>query len=250
MLARPAAVAAVPLADRLTSRSVNGGAAPRVVAGRGLRCERLARGFDRSKAMFAPSLRHARVAVPTPALEDRLAAHRARDQRARPRFDGWRLRDTRAQRRVGNAAACACGEARPFALIRGRLPPICFRCERLAHGREPYDLNHVFGKRNSPLTIRYPVNDHRAVFNVKQLDWTPESLENPNGDPLLEALARFHGLDNNVVHMLADCIAFAPKLKRVQDLLVTVSGPNWREKLEAAAARKRAAAAKRGQSGR
>ena len=43
----------------------------------------------------------------------------------------------------------------------------------------------------SPLTIRYPVNDHRAVFNVKQLDWTPESLENPNGDPLLEAMARF-----------------------------------------------------------
>jgi hypothetical protein len=160
------------------------------------------------------------------------------------------LRDTRASRRVGRRAACACGEPRPFALISGRSPPLCFRCERLAHGRAPYDLNHVFGKRNSPLTIRYPVNDHRAIFNVKQLDWTPESLENPNGDPLLEALARFHGLDNNVVHMLADCIAFAPRLKHMQDLLVTVYGPNWPAKLEEAAARKRVAAAKRGQRGR
>src|SRR5579862_2821785 len=110
------------------------------------------------------------------------------------------LRGTRAQRRVGSAAACACSEARTFALIARRSPPICFRCERLARGREPYEDNHVFGKRNSALTIRYPVNDHRAIFNVKQLDWTAESLENPNGDPLLEAMARFHGLDDNVVH--------------------------------------------------
>ena len=100
---------------------------------------------------------------------------------------------------------------------------------------QPYELNHVFGKRNSPLTIRYPINDHRAVFNVKQLDWTPETLENVNGDPLLEAMARFHGLDNNVVQMLADCIEFLPKMKLVRDQLVAVYGANWPEKLEQAA---------------
>lgn len=169
--------------------------------------------------------------------------------RERDPIGAW-LRDTRAQRRVGHIAACACGETRPFALISGRSPPICYRCERLAHGREPYELNHVFGKANSPLTIRYPINDHRAVFNVKQLEWTPESLENSNGDPLLEAMARFHGLDNNVVHMLADCIEFLPKMKHIRDLLVTVYGPNWQAKLEAAAARKRVTAAKRGQRDR
>lgn len=157
------------------------------------------------------------------------------------------LRSSRSRRRVGAGAACACGEARPFALISGRSPPICFRCERLAHGREPYEDNHVFGKRNSALTIRYPINDHRAVFNVKQLDWTPETLENVHGDPLLEAMARFRGLDNNVVQMLADCIEFLPKMKHVRDQLVEVYGPNWPEKLEAAAARKRATAAKRAQ---
>ncbi len=164
--------------------------------------------------------------------------------RERDPIGAW-LRGTRASRRVGHRAACACGENRPFALISGRSPPICFRCERLAHGREPYEDNHVFGKRNSALTIRYRINDHRAVFNVKQLDWTPESLENPNHDPLLEAMARFHGLDDNVAHMLADCIAFLPKMKVVQEQLIEVYGPNWSEKLAAAAARKRAAAAKR-----
>lgn len=64
-----------------------------------------------------------------------------------------------------------------------------------------------------------------------------DSLENPNGDPLLAALARFHGLDNNIVQMLADCIAFAPKVQHVRDLLITVYGPNWLRGLEATAKR-------------
>lgn len=165
--------------------------------------------------------------------------------RERDPIGAW-LRNTRAGRRVGGKA-CACGESRTFALISGRSPPRCFRCERLAHGREPYEDNHVFGKRNSSLTIRYSVNDHRAIFNVKQLDWTPESLENPNGDPLLESFARFHGLDDNVGHMLADCIAFLPKLVRLRELLVTVYGADWFPALEKAASirRKRHRPAKR-----
>jgi hypothetical protein len=165
-------------------------------------------------------------------------------------FGAW-LRSSRSQRRVGPGAVCAsCDkESRPYALIFGREPPCCYRCDRIAQEREPYELNHAFGKRNSDLTIRYPINDHRAVFNVKQLDWTPETLENVNGDPLLEAMARFHGLDNNVVHMLADCIEFLPKMKHIRDQLVAVYGADWPEKLEAAAAKKRTSAAKRGKLG-
>jgi hypothetical protein len=149
------------------------------------------------------------------------------------------LRSSRSQRRVGPWAVCeSCGrESRPYALIFGREPPCCYRCDRIAQGRPPYELNHVFGQHNSDLTIRYPINDHRAVFNVKQLDWAPETLENVNGDPLLEAMARFHGLDNNVVQMLADCIEFLPKMKHVRELLVAVYGPEWLPALEAAAKR-------------
>jgi hypothetical protein len=158
--------------------------------------------------------------------------------RERDPIGAW-LRTMRSQRRVGPGAVCAsCGiERRPYALIYGRSPQCCFRCDRLAHGRSPYELNHVFGKRNSALTIRYPINDHRAVFSVKQLDWTPESLENPNGSALLEGIARFEGLDDNVTHMLADCRAFTAKLKHVEDLLVTVYGPKWLPALEADAKR-------------
>ena len=88
------------------------------------------------------------------------------------------LRDTRAQRRVGRAplrlrrGAAVCIDYGPFAADLLSL-------RRVSHGRPPYEVNHVFGKRNSPRTIRYPINDHRAIFNVKQLDWTPDSLENP-----------------------------------------------------------------------
>ena len=138
---------------------------------------------------------------------------------------------------LGLSANRAAEESRPYALIFGREPPCCYRCDRIAQGQLPYENNHAFGKRNSDLTIRYPINDHRAVLNVKQLDWTAETLENPNGDVLLAGIARFHGLENNTAHMLADCIAFAPQLKHVQELLVTIYGEKWLPGLEAEAKR-------------
>lgn len=153
------------------------------------------------------------------------------------------LRGARASRRVG-AKACACGEVRPFALISGRSPPVCFRCERLAHGREPFEGNHVFGKRNSSLTIRYPVNDHRAIFSVKQYHWPPGALDNPNSSPLLEGVARMHGAYDNIEHMLAENREYAAQLARLDGQLTAVFGPKWPAKLEAAAMRKRLATGK------
>lgn len=165
--------------------------------------------------------------------------------RDRDPIGAW-LRETRAQRRVGNAAACTCGEARPFALITESTLPTCFRCERLAHGREPYEDNHVFGKANSGLKIRYPINDHRAVFSVKQYRWPPSALENPTGSPLLEGVARMHGAYDNVEHMLAENREFSAKLAQLDEQLTVVYGSNWPEKLADAVARKRAAAVKNG----
>ena len=86
MLARPAAIAAMPFADRLASRAVHGGTAARIIACRSLRCERLARCVDRAETMLAPRLRHARLAMTAPALEHRLAAHRARERIGRARL--------------------------------------------------------------------------------------------------------------------------------------------------------------------
>jgi hypothetical protein len=162
--------------------------------------------------------------------------------RDRDPIGAW-LRDTRAQRRVGRDAACVCGEARPFALISGRSPSICFRCERLALGREPYENNHVFGKANSVLMIRYPINDHRAIFSVKQHGWPPGALENPDDSPLLEGVARMHGAYDNIEHMLAENRTYSETLSRLDEQLTAVYGRNWPAKLEAAAARKRVKAA-------
>ena len=147
------------------------------------------------------------------------------------------LRSSRSQRRVGRAAACACGEDRPYALLSGRVPPCCFRCDRIAQGREPYEDNDVFGRHNSVLTIRYPVNDHRAVFSVAQYRWPPGALENPHGSVLMAGVARMHGAYDNVEHILAENRAFAAQLAHVDELLTAVYGPEWLPGLEAAAKR-------------
>ena len=73
-------IAAMPLADRLASRPAHDGIAARIVAGGGLCYEGLACGLDRAESMLAAGLGHTRLAVPAPALEHRLAAHRARDR--------------------------------------------------------------------------------------------------------------------------------------------------------------------------
>jgi hypothetical protein len=125
------------------------------------------------------------------------------------------VRGTRAQRRVGIDASCAsCGEDRPYALIAGRVPPCCYACERLAQGRAPYEHNHVFGQRNSDVTIRYLINDHRAVVSVAQYRWPPDTLENPDGDPLLAFAARYRGIYDNFKYMLDDCLREAERFEQ------------------------------------
>ena len=69
MLARPAAIATMPFADRLASRAVHGHAAPRIVAGYALCGKCLACSCNRAQTMLAPRFRHACIAMPAPALE-------------------------------------------------------------------------------------------------------------------------------------------------------------------------------------
>jgi hypothetical protein len=123
-------------------------------------------------------------------------------------------------------------------LITGRTPLICYRCERLERGQPPYEDNDVFGRHNSGLKIRYPINDHRAIFSVKQYQWLPGALENRNGSPLLEGVARMHGAYDNVEYMLAENRSFAAKLAQLEEQLTILYGPNWPEKVKAAAAKK------------
>ena len=112
------------------------------------------------------------------------------------------------------------------------------------HGRSPHEDNHVFGQHNSDLTIRYPINDHRAVFSVKQLDWTPGNLENPNGDVLLAGIARFTGWTT----IRRRCSPTAWQLRRSSNTSKNCSSPSTAglaSGLEAAAKRASRKAAKK-----
>lgn len=91
-------------------------------------------------------------------------------------------REAVAARRVGEESKCACGEARPLALIPGSEPTTCAECDRKGKDQSILDLHHVAGKRNSPLVIPVPVNDHRALLSAQQYDWPKQTLQNPRGD--------------------------------------------------------------------
>jgi hypothetical protein len=128
MLARPAAIAAMPVRDRLASRAVRGGAAAWIVARGGLCCKNLARRLDRAETMLAPRLWHAHLAMPAPALQDWLAAHRACDRRARSSFDGRRAPCTRCIRPRLRGFARRCEQRRT--LLTGNASPLIYALSR------------------------------------------------------------------------------------------------------------------------
>src|ERR1039458_6972292 len=96
-------------------------------------------------------------------------------------------------RRFGEDAKCACGETRPEALIPNSKPLICAECQRRNGKRSTMDNHHVAGKANSPVTIPIPVNEHRAVLSTAQYNGPKDTLENPNGSPLLKGAACIRG---------------------------------------------------------
>lgn len=137
------------------------------------------------------------------------------------------VRRARAQRRVGQGAACACGEQRPYALIRGRQPSLCFACDRVAHGRPPYEAHHVFGKRNGCEIVEAPIGDHRADLSVAQYSWPPRTLENPDGSPLLRAAAYLRGAHNTIVYILDSMLWIPTFLEGLDAWLCELRGARW-----------------------
>ena len=119
---------------------------------------------------------------------------------------GKELRRSRAQRRVGPDAKCACGESRPEALIAGSTPMICAECKRKQKGQSVMDHHHVAGRRNHDLTVPVPVNDHRAILTPAMYDWPKETRENPTGSPLLAGAARIRGFCDFVIYLMDEVL--------------------------------------------
>ncbi len=137
-------------------------------------------------------------------------------------------RKATAARRVGGHTQCACGEARPEALIAGSNPTICNACEGKRRGRTTFDDHHVAGKANSPVTIQVPVNDHRARLSIAQYDWPKRTLENLDGSPLLAAAACTRGYVDTNDYLREKLLLRNPEMLEVLDaLLVEKLGPKW-----------------------
>jgi hypothetical protein len=139
-------------------------------------------------------------------------------------------RKTIAARRVGEGNKCSCGEDRPEALLPGRKPTICAKCERTKRKVVTEDRHHVAGKANDPTTIRVPANDHRARLSVDQYDWPRPTLENPDGSPLLASAACIRGFVDTMLYLIEKILL--PKAETLETLdayLKNTLGPKWWE---------------------
>jgi hypothetical protein len=134
-----------------------------------------------------------------------------------------------AARRVGEGTRCTfCGEARAEALISGSNPMICTECQRRTNGQSVLDDHHVAGRANSPVTVRVPVNDHRADLSVAQYEWPTETLENRDGSPLLKGAACIRGGTDMIFYVIKECLLWiADMLETLDSIMVATQGRNW-----------------------
>jgi hypothetical protein len=137
-----------------------------------------------------------------------------------------------AARRVGDGKCSQCGESRPEALIAGSVPLICAACKRVQLSKSPFDLHHVAGAANDPLTVAVPVNDHRAELSTDQYLWPKQTLENPQGSPLLASSARKRGFRRTVLYLIDELLSNdAERLEQLDAKLTGKFGPKWWERL-------------------
>jgi len=137
-------------------------------------------------------------------------------------------RKVKAARRIGAGKKCACGEARPEALIAGSDPMICAACQRKKRGQPTMDNHHVAAKANSPDTMPVPVNDHRAELSVAQADWPKETLQNSERCPLLRGAACVRGVIDYLRYLIDRFLLWIPEmLENLSAFLKKGLGPKW-----------------------
>ena len=121
-------------------------------------------------------------------------------------------REAASLRRTGEDAKCACGEARPDALIAGSNPVACTQCRRKEQGKSIMDNHHVAGRANSLLTISIPANDHRAELSTAQYDWPRKTLENPDPNELLKRASFLRGFIDTNQYLVNSLLRPIPEL--------------------------------------
>lgn len=90
------------------------------------------------------------------------------------------------------------------------------------------DKHHVAGVANSPITIKVPVNDHRAELSPAQFDWPKAALENGTGSPLLARAACVRGFaDTNAYLVEKLLLPHAEFCELLDSMLTEKLGPEW-----------------------
>jgi hypothetical protein len=150
---------------------------------------------------------------------------------SQPQSDAIRKfqREAITARRAGKNTRCTfCGETRLEALVRGSKPTRCAECTRKMKGQTIMDKHHPAGRANSDATVTIPVNAHRAVLSVAQRDWPYETLENPEGCPLIAAAACIRGFIDTISHLIDELLRWIVKmLEALSALLKEKLGPKW-----------------------
>jgi hypothetical protein len=137
-------------------------------------------------------------------------------------------REAIAARRAGKNARCACGETRPEALVKENKPTRCVECTRKMKGQTAVDNHHVAGRANSPGAIAVPANDHKAVLSEAQYDWPRETLENPEGCPLLAAAGCIRGFIETLSYLIDTLLRWVAEMLEVTSaVLADRLGPQW-----------------------
>lgn len=137
------------------------------------------------------------------------------------------MREATAGRIVGQRQ-CACGEARPWALVPNSDPATCAKCQRKLEGQSIYDDHHVAGKANNPTTIPIPINDHREELTPAQYDWPKQTRENPKGSPLLALAGCIRGFVDTVVYLLKKLLLPHAEFCEILDIFLAEKlGPSW-----------------------
>lgn len=130
------------------------------------------------------------------------------------------------RRRSQDNMQCTCGETRVQALVPDK--SLCAACKRTMKKHSTLDKHHVAGRRNSRVTVKIPVNDHRAVLNEAQRDWPKATLENPDMCPLLIAAACIRGFIDTVVYLIDQLLRWTAEMLELLSAFFTEKfGKQW-----------------------
>jgi hypothetical protein len=91
-----------------------------------------------------------------------------------------------------------------------------------------FEAHHVAGRANSATTLPLPINDHRAELSLAQYEWAQNTLQNPEGSPLLAMSGCIRGFIDALIYLIRKLLGWIPEALEAHDAqLREQQGPKW-----------------------